>query len=117
MSHRVRFVLDPELHVDPSLDDAHDDVSPPPGAVTRVEAHLTQWVLISPTRIDGGYVFDDDYAGAHPEALDRRHLSLLHALLVFKLFDDGEVIVPPPQVEAALRWPAIDRPRRALGGS
>lgn len=114
MMRRVRFVLDPERHVAPTLDELPDE--PPPGAVTRTDAHLTQWVLVTPTRIDAGYTFDDDYARAHPEALDPRHLALLHALLVFKLFDDGDVIVPPQQVEAALRWPAIDRPRRALGG-
>lgn len=116
MGYRVSFVLDPERHVDPVLDRGAPPEPPPPGALTRVEEHLAQWVLIGPTRIDAGYAFDEDYARAHPEALDARHLSLLHALLVFKLFDDGEVIVPPPQVEAALRWPAIDRPRRALGG-
>jgi hypothetical protein len=114
MTHRVRFVLDPERHVTPLVDGPTDP--PPPNAQFRSDAHLTQWVLIGPTCIDAGYEFDDDYAVAHPEALDPRHLSLLHALLVFKLFDDGEVIVPPPQVEAALRWPPIDRPRRALGG-
>lgn len=116
MGHRVRFVLDPERHVPPTLDDDPSDPGPPPGAACRADGHLTQWVLISPTRIEAGYAFDDAYARAHPEALDPRHLALLHALLVFKLFDEGEVIVPPPQVEAALRWPAIDRPRRALGG-
>ena len=115
MTHRVRFVLDPEQHIAPTLDALPDD--PPPSAVTRVDEHLTQWVDITPTRIDAGYAFDEAYARAHPEALDARHLALLHALLVFKLFDDGEVIVPPAQVEAALRWPAIDRPRRALGGT
>ena len=114
MTHRVRFVLDPELHVAPSVDGPPEDA--PVDALVRVDEHLTQWLRISPTRIDAGYAFDDDYLRAHPESLDGRHLALLHALLVFKLFDDGEVIVPPPQVEAALRWPAIDRPRRALGG-
>ena len=115
MIHRVRFVLDPERHVSPTLDALPEE--PPPSAVTRVDEHLTQWVDITATRIDAGYTFDEEYARAHPEALDARHLALLHALLVFKLFDDGEVIVPPPQVEAALRWPGIDRPRRALGGT
>lgn len=114
MTRRVRFVLDPERHVAPLVDGPPDPF--PPGAQVRADGHLTQWVLIASTRIEAGYEFDDAYAAAHPEALDARHLSLLHALLVFKLFDDGEVIVPPPQVEAALRWPAIDRPRRALGG-
>lgn len=113
MRHHVRFVLDPERHVTPTSDHCPDE--PPPGAATRVDEHLAQWVLITPGRIDAGYAFDEAYARAHPEALDARHLSLLHALLVFKLFDDGEVIVPPPQVEAALRWPPIDRPRRPLG--
>ncbi len=116
MHHQVIFVLDPERHVAPVLEAAPSPADPPADAVTRIDEHLTQWVLITPTRIDAGYVFDEPYAQAHPEALDARHLSLLHALLVFKLFDDGEVIVPPPQVEAALRWPPMDRPRRALGG-
>jgi hypothetical protein len=114
MTHRVRFVLDPERHVAPLVDGPPE--APPPGAAVRDDGHLAQWVLIGATRIDAGYEFDEAYAVAHAEALDPRHLSLLHALLVFKLFDDGEVIVPPPQVEAALRWPPIDRPRRALGG-
>jgi hypothetical protein len=112
--HRVRFVLDPERHIAPTLDALPDEA--PPGALTRRDEHLAQWVHVGAARIEAGYAFDDAYALAHPEALDPRHLALLHALLVFKLFDDGEVIVPPPQVEAALRWPAIDRPRRALGG-
>lgn len=114
MRHRVRFVLDPERHVAPTLDALSDD--PPADVTVRDDGHLAQWVRVTPTRIDAGYAFDEDYARAHPEALDARHLALLHALLVFKLFDDGDVIVPPAQVEAALRWPAIDRPRRALGG-
>lgn len=113
MRHRVRFVLDAELHVPPAVDEAEGTVAPP-GAMRREEEHLAQWVLMTPTRVEAEYVFDEAYARAHPESLDGRHLSLLHALLVFKLFDDGEVIVPPQQVEAALRWPAIDRPRAAL---
>lgn len=113
MRHRVRFVLDAELHVAPMIDEAVSDEAPP-DAMRREEEHLAQWVLMTPTRIDAAYLFDAAYVEAHPESLDERHLALLHALLVFKLFDDGEVIVPPQQVEAALRWPAIDRPRRAL---
>jgi len=43
------------------------------------------------------YVFDGDYARAHPEALDAGHQAMVHAIITAKLFDDGEVIVTPTQ--------------------
>lgn len=88
--------------------------TPPEGArVTRGE-HLTQWVVATHSRVEGHYLFDDEYARAHPEALDPAHLSLLHALLNVKLFDDGDLLLAPRQLAGALRWPAVDEPRGAL---
>jgi len=60
------------------------------------------------------YRFDDAYLRAHPEATDPRHLAMLHALLTFKLFDEGVLVAPGPMLPGALRWPGIDTPRKAL---
>ncbi len=112
MRWSVRFVLDPEHHVAPEV---LQDVADPPAGWTTRDAHLCERVTLTPHRVEAEWRFDEAYAAAHPEALDPRHLALLHALLVFKLFDDGELIVPPAQAEAALRWPTTAVPRRALG--
>ena len=51
---------------------------------------------------------------AHPESLDRAHLAMLHALITFKLFDDGDVLIPPRQLAGVVRWPGLDERRRPL---
>lgn len=117
MRHYVVFALAPE---DPPpfavhrLDPSGPLPAPPEGARVERSEHLTQWVIAGPARVEGHYLFDDDYARAHPEALDPAHLGLLHALLNFKLFDDGDLLLAPRQLAGALRWPAVDEPRRAL---
>lgn len=117
MRHHVVFALAPE---DPppyslrALAASEPAPEPPEGARVERAAHLTQWIVAGDARVEGHYVFDDDYARAHPECLDPAHLSLLHALLNFKLFDDGDLLLAPRQLAGALRWPAIDEPRAAL---
>ena len=112
--HRVVFVLTPTNPEGPVVDAVRERPAAPPGAMVRDEPSLLQWVELGVGRVEARYHFDDDYVAAHPESLDPRHLSMLHALLTFKLFDDGEVVVPPRQVEGALRWPAREQPRRSL---
>lgn len=117
MRHYVVFALAPEDPLPFSLahlDADAPDPTPPEHARVTHGPHLTQWVIASAARVEGHYLFDDDYARAHPEALDPRHLGLLHALLNFKLFDDGDLLLAPRQLAGALRWPALDEPRRAL---
>lgn len=104
--------------VGPSVEAHHGPwPEPPEGAMVRREAHLLQWVIVRGGGVvEGHYVFDERYVAAHPESVDATHLSLLHALLSFKLFDDGEVLVPPAQVAGSLRWPGTDEARKPLGG-
>lgn len=112
--HRVVFVLTPTNPQGPTVDEVPARPEVPPGVMARDEPSLVQWVALGVGRVEARYHFDDDYVAAHPEALDPRHLAMLHALLTFKLFDDGEVVVPPRQVEGALRWPSRAQPRRSL---
>lgn len=111
--HHVTFLLRADNPVEPRVDDA------PPAAPddARGDGHLTHWFSARDGVVEAHYVFDDVYATAHPEALDARHLAMLHALLTFKLFDDGEVLIPPTQLAGVLRWPRTDEARRALGMS
>lgn len=87
----------------------------PPDA--RVEPHLTQWVVIERDdidRVEAHYLFDDDYARAHPESVEDAHLTMFQALLTAKLFDDGALVVTHTQLTGSLLWPSIDTPRASL---
>lgn len=88
---------------------------PPRGELFEESPHLVWWLSHGDAAVTAHYVFDEVYAAAHPEALDPRHLALLHSLLNFKLFDDGDLLVPPRQLRGALRWPRLDEARRAMG--
>lgn len=88
---------------------------PPEGVISRREEHLLQWVsVLADGTVEGHYVFDEGYVSAHPESVDMNHLAMLHALLCFKLFDDGVVVVPPAQVAGSLRWPALGERRKTF---
>lgn len=116
MWHRVIFALRGADLSEPELTrDLDAPPAAPDGAVVRNEPNLRQWFVAVPDAVTATYVFDDEYLVAHPEAVEARHLRLLHALLAFKLFDEGDLIAPPPMLAGALRWPSIDTPRAALG--
>ncbi len=120
MRHHVTFVLrafDPVAPLVEALAPEAPAPRAPEGAVARDEPHLAQWFTARAGVVEAHYVFDEAYAAAHPEALDRAHLAMLHALLAFKLFDDGEVLIPPRQLAGVVRWPSIDEPRRPLASS
>lgn len=114
--HHVTFLLRSIDPVAPRVERVEPDAAPrpPEGARAHEDAHLAQWVIARGASVEAHYVFDDDYAKAHPEALDAAHLAMLHALITFKLFDDGDVLIPPAQLAGVLRWPAIDRARKPL---
>ena len=114
--HHVTLRLRAHDPVEPRLDD--DDAPPPAGAVVHEEPHVAWWFVARPGEVEAHYRFDAAYAAAHPEALDRAHLAMLAALLTFKLFDDGDVLIPPRQLAGVLRWPSLDerpRPLAAMG--
>ncbi len=117
LSHHVVFVLRAVDPVAPVVTLESEPVTPPEGAVVREGPHVTQWFLARGSLVEAHYLFDDVYAAAHPEALDRAHLAMLHALLTFKLFDDGDVLIPPRQLAGVVRWPAIDERRKPLASS
>ncbi len=112
--HHVTFLLRPFDPVSPRCESVEAEPVIPAGAMVRYEEHLTHWFVATPGGVEAHYVFDDAYARAHPEALDAAHLAMLHALITFKLFDDGEVLVPPTQLAGVLRWPRIHETRRPL---
>ena len=109
--HHVGLRLRAYDPVAPVVDAA--EVPALPGALTHEAPHVAWWITTRDGEVEAHYRFDDVYAAAHPEALDRAHLTMLAALLTFKLFDDGEVLVPPRQLAGVLRWPAVNEPRRA----
>jgi hypothetical protein len=74
-----------------------------------VEETLAQCVLWAPELVVARYLFDHDYANAHPEAIDPTHLSLAHGTIAAKLYDDGVIALTDEGVHASLRW----RPRAA----
>ena len=115
MPHHVALRLRAYDPVEPVVDAR--EVPAPPEATTREVPHLTQWFVVRDGEVEAHYSFDAVYAAAHPEALDRAHLAMLAALLTFKLFDDGEVLIPPQQLAGVLRWPTVEEPRRALAGA
>lgn len=117
LSHHVIFVLRAVDPVAPVITSESAPVTPPEGAVVRSTPHLTQWFTARGSLIEAHYLFDDEYAKAHPESLDRAHLAMLHALLTFKLFDDGDVLIPPRQLAGVVRWPRVDEPRKPLASS
>ncbi|MBI5513905.1 MAG: hypothetical protein HY909_09065 [Deltaproteobacteria bacterium] len=90
----------------------------PPARAHRAP-HLSWWVDTAeapvPT-VSAHYLFDDAYARAHPEALDRAHLTLLQGLVNLKAFDDGERVLHGATLEGALRWPAEGERRASLAG-
>lgn len=110
--HHVALRLRAYDPVAPVIDAA--EAAPPEGAATHEEPHVAWWWVARGGEVEAHYRFDDAYARAHPEALDPAHLAMLAALLTFKLFDDGEVLIPPRQLAGVLRWPRVDEPRRAL---
>lgn len=71
------------------------------------EAHLIQSIDEAEGEIVARYLFDATYARAHPEALEREHLELLHGTLAAKLLDEFDVILPRATLVASLRWPSI----------
>ncbi len=113
--HHVALRLRASDPVDPAIDDA--PVPPPPGATRHDEPHVGWWFVVRAGEVEAHYDFDADYAAAHPEALDVRHLTMLAALLTFKLFDEGDVLIPPRQLAGVLRWPARDERRRPLAAA
>ena len=115
MLHHVALRLRAYDPVEPAVDAC--DVPAPAGAVTREVPHLTQWFVVRDGEVEAHYRFDAVYAAAHPEALDRAHLAMLAALLTFKLFDDGEVLISPQQLAGVLRWPTVEEPRRTLAAA
>lgn len=76
-----------------------------------VEETLAQCVLWQPETVVARYLFDHDYALAHPEAVDPVHLSLAHGTIAAKLYDDGVIALTDDGVRVSLRW----RPRGAKG--
>jgi hypothetical protein len=74
-----------------------------------VEESLAQCVMRAPEFVVARYLFDHDYANAHPEAIDPTHLSLAHGTIAAKLFDDGVIALTDDSIRASLRW----RPRTA----
>lgn len=113
--HHVVLVLSQRNPTAPAYSLALDDLSIP--AYARHEPHLTQWVTATPSpdaAIEAHYVFDDVYVRAHPEAMDPRHLGLLHALLTAKLLDDGDVLATPQMLEGSCRWPSVGQRRKSL---
>lgn len=117
MLHHVTFVLRAFDPLGPRVDSLADEAprpTPPEGAVAREGPSLTQWFTARDGVVEAHYLFDDAYVGAHPEALDAAHLAMLHALITFKLFDDGDVLIPPRQLAGVVRWPGLDEHRRPL---
>jgi hypothetical protein len=116
--HHVVFVLRSVDPVSPVVETVTEESPlPPSGAMVREGPHLLQWFTARAGTVEAHYLFDDAYVAAHPEALDRAHLAMLHALLTFKLFDDGEVLIPPRQLAGVVRWPGIDERRKPLVSS
>lgn len=108
--HQVTLRLRAYDPVDPVIDG--EQIAPPSDACTVRQPHLTWWFVVRPGEVEAHYHFDEVYLRAHPEALDVEHLTMLAALLTFKLFDDGDVLVDTRQLVGVLRWPALDeRPR------
>ncbi|MEZ4394974.1 MAG: hypothetical protein R3A48_28185 [Polyangiales bacterium] len=109
--HRVTFTLRAEDPVGFQLGADGDHLPAlPEGDAAERSPHLTWWFTARDGFVEAHYLFDDDYVAAHPEALDRRHLALLHALLNFKLFDDGDLLVSPRQLRAPSDGPASTSP-------
>lgn len=71
-----------------------------------IEPTLAQCVQWTPRSVIGRYVFDDEYARAHPEARDDVHLSLVHGTIAAKLYDDAVIALTDDGVRASLRWRA-----------
>ncbi len=118
LRHHVAFVLRAVNPVEPLVEALPDQPPRPPSdAVVREGDHLTQWFTARAGAVEAHYLFDDAYVAAHPESLDRAHLAMLHALITFKLFDDGDVLIPPRQLAGVVRWPAADERRKALASS
>lgn len=118
LRHHVAFVLRAIDPVDPLVEALTDQSpTPPSDAVVREGEHLTQWFTARGGTVEAHYLFDDAYVAAHPESLDRAHLAMLHALITFKLFDDGDVLIPPRQLAGVVRWPAVDERRKPLASS
>lgn len=112
--HRVVFCLRPEDSVGPRVErhaEPPEHLSPP---LAGGDDHLAWGFVAGADEATAWYLFDESYARAHPESLDPAHLGLLHALLEFKLFDDGALIAPRPMISGALRWPRTAEPRRPL---
>jgi hypothetical protein len=116
MAHAVTFLLRAINPVAPRIED-HIPEQPSQPVHLEAHEHLTWWFTTHDDEVEAHYLFDDAYVNAHPEALDRGHLTLLHALITFKLFDDTQVLIPPRQLAGVLRWPAIDERRRPIGST
>jgi hypothetical protein len=81
------------------------DVSPP----------LAQCVTWDEGALVGRYLFDHEYALAHPEALDRTHLALAHGTIAAKMFDEGALVLTDDGVRASLRWRSVRAKGTRLG--
>ena len=117
MLHHVTFELRAVDPTGPRVERIAPDAprpAPVEGAVVREGPGLSQWFTARGGVVEAHYVFDEAYVGAHPEALDAAHLAMLHALITFKLFDDGDVLIPPRQLAGVVRWPGLDERRRPL---
>jgi hypothetical protein len=74
----------------------------------RVERTLAQCVDWTADTVTARYLFDHEYAHAHPEADDPEHLSLAHGTIAAKLYDDGAIALTDDGVRASLRWRPLD---------
>lgn len=117
LSHHVVFELRAVDPVPPRVGTSDAPATVPDGAHGHTETHLVWWFRTTPGCVEAHYRFDEAYAHAHPECVDPAHLAMLHALLTFKLFDDGDVLVPPKQLLGVLRWPRFEERRRPLAMS
>jgi len=114
LPYRVVFELSPRDPTSPQVTRDAGPESPPEGATCTTRPHLAEWFLPRLDGVTAVYRFDDTYLQAHPEAVEPGHLGMLHALLTFKLFDEGWLVAPAAMLPGSLRWPGVETPRKPL---